>query len=78
MKRRKNAPPGFPGRAWILTPLERNEQNPYQLLSQHGVDCQQACYVFIHVFIAAWLFAAPGGAGIVADGNLPVKGKIAG
>ena len=35
------APPRFPGdRAWILTPLERNEQNPYQLLSQHGIGCQ--------------------------------------
>ena len=38
---KKVAPPRFPGnRAWILTPLERNEQNPYQLLSQHGIDCQ--------------------------------------
>ena len=41
---------GFPGRAWTLTPLERNKQNPYQLLSQYRikVGCHQACYSFCH------------------------------
>ena len=44
--KKKNALPGFPrDRAGILTPLERNKQNPDQLLSQHRVDagCRQAC-----------------------------------
>ena len=39
-----------PGR--ILTPLECNEQNPDQLLSQHRVDadCRQAChYMVFHI-----------------------------
>ena len=48
---------GFPGRAWTLTPLERNKQNPNQLLSQHRikVGCHQAYFYFIHVEKAAWL-----------------------
>ena len=38
---KKNCPaPVSRGQGGILTPLERNEQNPYQLLSQHGIGCQ--------------------------------------